>query len=108
MGSYLIFHVRIGMNVKRNISNFVKERWNGDKMNLIIITNIVEIIKFFIIFSIMLKGKIYRSKRLWIGCLIVFAEVIFFSFCLKNDDFIISIIIFGSALSVMYNGNCKK
>lgn len=77
-------------------------------MNLIIITNIVEIIKFFIIFSIMLKGKIYRSKRLWIGCLIVFAEVIFFSFCLKNDDFIISIIIFGSALSVMYNGNAKN
>ena len=70
----------------------------------IIILNLLESIKYFLIFQLVFNGKLNNRKKVLLGCIWLISSICILSFALKRTDLIIVIIAWFLFLYISYQG----
>lgn len=70
----------------------------------IIILNLLESIKYFLIFQLVFNGKLNNRKKVLLGCIWLISSICILSFALKRADLIIVIIAWFLFLYISYQG----
>lgn len=74
----------------------------------LVLVNILELMKYFIIYSFLLGGERYKGKRKYVGIIVLFVGFVLRTFIFKTDDAVTSVIFLFIVLFTIYAGRVKN